>query len=45
VGAWAIIIGLAVLGLTTAAAVAFVSWWVLCVWSWVVPPVLERLQR
>jgi tetratricopeptide (TPR) repeat protein len=41
--AMAIIVGLGLLGLTTAAGVALVVWWMLCIWSWVVPPVLRRM--
>lgn len=44
-GAMAIILGLRAAGLTTAAGIAIAVWLVLCVWSWVAPPILERLQR
>jgi tetratricopeptide (TPR) repeat protein len=47
VGSWVIaigvIFGLGALGLDTAAAVAVLVWIALCVWSWVVPPILNRL--
>ena len=46
VGSWLIaigvIVGLGMLGLETAAGVALVVWIALCVWSWVVPPILNR---
>jgi tetratricopeptide (TPR) repeat protein len=45
VGAVAVIFGLRAAGATTAAGVAAILWFALCVWSWVVPPVLNRLQR
>jgi tetratricopeptide (TPR) repeat protein len=35
--------GFGALGLSTAAAVALVAWWMLCIWSWLVPPVLRRM--
>jgi tetratricopeptide (TPR) repeat protein len=43
VGAIAVIFGLGALGYSTAAAVALIAWWVLCIWSWVVPPILRRM--
>jgi tetratricopeptide (TPR) repeat protein len=49
VGSWliaiAVIFGLGALGLDTAAAIAVIVWIALCVWSWVVPPILVRLSR
>jgi tetratricopeptide (TPR) repeat protein len=45
VGAMVVIFGLRAMGLTTAATVAVIAWLVLCVWSWVVPPILNRLER
>jgi tetratricopeptide (TPR) repeat protein len=45
VGAMAVIFGLRAAGLATAATVAVIAWLVLCLWSWVVPPILERLER
>jgi tetratricopeptide (TPR) repeat protein len=44
-GAVAIIFGLRAAGATTAATVAAITWFALCVWSWVVPPILNRLGR
>jgi tetratricopeptide (TPR) repeat protein len=41
--AMAIIVGLGLLGLTTAAGFALIIWWMLCIWSWLVPPVLRRM--
>ena len=47
VGSWllaiGVIVGLGALDLDTAAAVAVLVWIALCVWSWVVPPILNRL--
>jgi cytochrome c-type biogenesis protein CcmH/NrfG len=40
----AVIVGLGALGLTSAAAIALVAWWAICIWSWVVPPILNRLN-
>jgi tetratricopeptide (TPR) repeat protein len=45
VGAMVVIFGLRAAGLATAATVALVAWFVICVWSWVVPPILNRLER
>jgi tetratricopeptide (TPR) repeat protein len=45
VGAMAVIFGLRAIGATTAAGIAVGAWLLLCVWSWVVPPILERLER
>jgi tetratricopeptide (TPR) repeat protein len=45
VGAVVVIFGLRAAGATTAAGIAGLAWLVLCVWSWVVPPILNRLQR
>jgi tetratricopeptide (TPR) repeat protein len=45
VGAMAVIFGLRAVGLTTAAGVAAIAWLVICVWSWVVPPILNRIER
>jgi hypothetical protein len=45
VGAMAVIFGLRAAGMTTAAGVAGIAWLLLCVWSWVVPPILTRLSR
>jgi tetratricopeptide (TPR) repeat protein len=49
VGSWVsamvVIFGLRAMGLATAATVAVVAWLALCVWSWVVPPILNRLDR
>jgi tetratricopeptide (TPR) repeat protein len=45
VGAMVVIFGLRAAGLATAATVAVIAWLVVCVWSWVVPPILERLER
>jgi tetratricopeptide (TPR) repeat protein len=45
VGAMVVIFGLRGAGLTTAAGIVAIAWFLLCVWSWVVPPILERLQR
>ena len=45
IGAVAIIFGLRATGATTAAAIAAVAWFALCLWSWVVPPILNRLGR
>jgi tetratricopeptide (TPR) repeat protein len=45
VGAMAVIFGLRAAGLTTAATVAVITWFVVCVWPWVVPPILNRLER
>jgi tetratricopeptide (TPR) repeat protein len=45
VGAMAVIFGLRAAGMTTAAGIAAIAWFVLCVWSWVVPPILNRLER
>jgi hypothetical protein len=45
VGAMAVIFGLRAAGATTAAGVAAIAWLLLCVWSWVVPPILNRLER
>jgi tetratricopeptide (TPR) repeat protein len=45
VGAVAVIFGLRAAGLTTASAIAGLAWLLLCVWSWVVPPILNRLGR
>jgi tetratricopeptide (TPR) repeat protein len=45
VGAMVVIFGLRAAGLATAATVAVVAWLLICVWSWVVPPILERLER
>lgn len=45
VGAMVVIFGLRAAGATTAAAVAAIAWFLLCVWSWVVPPILNRLGR
>ena len=47
VGSWltamAVIFGLGALGYGTAAGIAAIVWLGLCVWSWVVPPILNRL--
>jgi tetratricopeptide (TPR) repeat protein len=47
VGSWllafGVIAGLSALGFDTAAGVALLVWIALCVWSWVVPPILNRL--
>jgi hypothetical protein len=45
VGAMVIIFGLRAAGASAAAGVAALTWFALCVWSWVVPPILNRLQR
>jgi tetratricopeptide (TPR) repeat protein len=45
VGAMVIIFGLRAIGATTAAAIAVGAWLLLCLWSWVVPPILNRLER
>ena len=45
VGAMAVIFGLRALGLTTASGIAGIAWLILCVWSWVVPPMLSRRWR
>lgn len=45
IGAMVVIFGLRAAGLTTAGAIAAIAWFSLCVWSWVVPPILNRLQR
>jgi tetratricopeptide (TPR) repeat protein len=45
IGAMVIIFGLRAAGATAAATVAGITWFALCVWSWVVPPILERTQR
>ena len=47
VGSWlvaiGVIFGLGALNFDTAATVAVIVWIALCVWSWVVPPILNRL--
>jgi tetratricopeptide (TPR) repeat protein len=45
VGAMVIIFGLRAAGAATASAIALGAWLLLCVWSWIVPPILNRLQR
>jgi tetratricopeptide (TPR) repeat protein len=45
IGAVVIIFGLRAMGLTAAAGIASLVWIVLCIWSWVVPPILERRAR
>jgi tetratricopeptide (TPR) repeat protein len=45
VGAMAIIFGLRALGQPTAAGIAALVWFALCAWSWIVPPILNRLSR
>jgi tetratricopeptide (TPR) repeat protein len=45
VGAMAIIFGLRAAGQSTAAGIAALAWFALCAWSWIVPPILNRLQR
>ena len=40
-----VIFGLRSAGLTAAAGIATITWLVICVWSWVVPPILNRLGR
>lgn len=37
----ALLIGLRAAGYDTAAMIAFVSWWALCIFSWVVPPLVQ----
>jgi hypothetical protein len=39
-----IIFGLRAAGLETAALIAGGIWVLLCVWSWIVPPILSRVQ-
>jgi hypothetical protein len=41
----AVIFGLRAMGLTTASTIAVIAWFALCAWSWVVPPILNRLER
>ena len=45
VGAMVVIFGLRGLGATTAAGIALGVWFLLCAWSWIVPPILNRLER
>jgi tetratricopeptide (TPR) repeat protein len=45
IGAMVVIFGLRAAGATTASAIAAITWFALCVWTWVVPPILERTQR
>jgi tetratricopeptide (TPR) repeat protein len=45
VGAMAIIFGLRAAGLEAASTFALLAWIAICVWSWVVPPILERIGR
>jgi tetratricopeptide (TPR) repeat protein len=45
IGAMVVIFGLRAAGATTAAGIAAIAWLALCVWSWVVPPILNRLER
>jgi tetratricopeptide (TPR) repeat protein len=45
IGAMAVIFGLRAAGATSAAGIAAIAWFLLCVWSWVVPPILNRLDR
>jgi hypothetical protein len=41
----AVIFGLRGLGFESAAGIALIGWIALCVWSWVVPPILGRIER
>jgi tetratricopeptide (TPR) repeat protein len=45
VTAMVVIFGLRAAGATAAAGIAVIVWLALCVWSWVVPPILNRLGR
>jgi tetratricopeptide (TPR) repeat protein len=45
IAAMAIIFGLRAAGATTASAIAGLVWLLLCAWSWIVPPILQRIQR
>jgi len=45
VGAMVLIFGLRSLGATAVAGIIAIAWFTLCVWSWVVPPILNRLGR
>ena len=45
VGAMVIIFGLRSAGLGTASTIAALTWLAICIWSWVVPPILERVGR
>jgi tetratricopeptide (TPR) repeat protein len=48
-GSWVVAIGLALgldaAGAPGAAGMVLLVWFALCIWSWVVPPILKRLQR
>jgi tetratricopeptide (TPR) repeat protein len=45
VGAMVVIFGLRAMGANTAAGIAIGVWFLLCIWSWVVPPILNRMER
>jgi tetratricopeptide (TPR) repeat protein len=45
VGAMVVIFGLRAAGAPAASGIAGLVWLALCAWSWIVPPILNRLQR